>query len=336
MMLKCLKTLCLILLCALSSTSYAQTNDFYKGKTLEIIAGFSPGGGYDAYARALGSAIGRYIPSNPSIVVRNLTGAGSLRLALYLADAAPQDGTTIGIFDNGLMIAPLLKPDVVKFDASKLSWIGSAAKDTQVCMVWKELGITSINELKSREVTIGVTGIDDIRYMSTAMMRSVAGSKIKIVPGYPGSTDIRLAIERHELDGVCDSWQSVKSTKAEWVNDKKINILVQMVVNGHPDLPQVPKIIDFADEKMKNAVSLLVSSGEAGRSFVGPPNIPKDRLKILREAFNQSIKDKDFLELTSKAHLDVEPMSGEDIEKLLDRVYKMSAQDIALARKLIE
>jgi tripartite-type tricarboxylate transporter receptor subunit TctC len=320
----------------IASPSIAQTNDFYKGKTLEIIAGFSPGGGYDAYARALGSVISKYIPGNPSIIVRNLTGAGSLRLALYLADAAPQDGTTIGIFDNGLMIAPLLKPDVVKLDASKLSWIGSVAKDTQVCMIWSDLDIHSINDLKSHEVTIGVTGIDDIRYMSTAMMRSVAGAKVKIVPGYPGSTDIRLAIERRELDGVCDSWQSVKSTKEDWILNKKVTFLVQMVVKSHIDLPRVPKIIDFADDTIKNAVSLLVSSGEAGRSFVGPPHIPKERVDILRQAFNLSMKDKDFIDLTNKAHLDVEPMQGEEIEKLLLRVYNMSPNDIRTAQKLIE
>lgn len=318
------------------SHANAQTPDFYKGRTLEILVGFSPGGGYDAYARALGGVIGRHIPGNPTVVVRNMTGAGSLRVALFLADAAPRDGTTIGIFDNGLMIAPLLKPETAKFDASKLSWVGSTSKDTQICMVWHELGVKSLDDLKTREITIGVTGLDDIRYMSTAMMRHVAKAKIKIVPGYPGSTDIRLAIERRELDGVCDSWQSLKSTKAEWVRDNKVNIIVQMAARSHPDLARVPVISQFADASMRTAVDLLVSPGEAGRSFAGPPNMPPDRLNILRRAFDAAVKDKDFLEITNKSRLDVDPMSGQEIEQFLARVYKATADDVAMARKLIQ
>lgn len=314
----------------------AQTVDFYKGKTLEILVGFSPGGGYDAYARALAGVIGRHISGNPTVVVRNMTGAGSLRLALFLADAAPRDGTTIGIFDNGLMIAPLLKPDTAKFDASKLSWVGSTSKDTQICMVWRDVGINSLEDLKTREITIGVTGLDDIRYMSTAMMRHVAGARLKIVPGYPGSTDIRLAIERRELDGVCDSWQSLKSTKAEWVRDNKVNIIVQMAAMSHPDLAKTPVIGQFADASMKSAVELLVSPGEAGRSFAAPPAVPSERLNTLRRAFDAAVKDKDFLETTQKLRLDVDPMPGEQIEQFLARIYKAAPEDVAMARKLIQ
>lgn len=320
----------------IASPAGAQTNEFYKGKTLEILVGFSPGGGYDAYARALGAVIGRHIAGQPNVVVRNMTGAGSLRLALFLADAAPRDGTTIGIFDNGLLIAPLLKPETAKFDASKLSWVGSVGKDTQVCMIWHETGIASLNDLKNREVNIGVTGTDDIRYMSTAMMKNVAGAKLKIVPGYPGSTDIRLAIERRELDGVCDSWQSLKSTKAEWVQDNKVNLLVQMAAKPHPNMQKVPTIMEFAAPNMKTALDLLVSPGESGRSFVGPPGVPADRLEILRRAFDASMKDKEFLDTTAKSRLDVEPMPGEEIEKFLNRIYKASPEDVATARKLIQ
>ncbi len=320
----------------LTGAASAQTSEFYKGKTLEILVGFSPGGGYDAYARALGGIIGRHIPGNPTVVVRNMTGAGSLRLALFLADAAPRDGTTFGIFDNGLMIAPLLKPETAKFDASKLSWIGSTSKDTQICMVWRGIGVDKLEDLRTREITIGVTGLDDIRYMSTAMMRHVAGAKLKIVPGYPGSTDIRLAIERRELDGVCDSWQSLKSTKAEWVRDNKVNILVQMAATSHPDLSTTPVIGQFADVSMKNAVELLVSPGEAGRSFAAPPAIPAERLNTLRRAFDATVNDKDFLETTKKLRLDVDPMPGEQIEQFLARIYKATPDDVAQARKLIQ
>lgn len=335
-MMKLMKSALALAGALMASTADAQTADFYKGKTVEILVGFSPGGGYDAYARALGGVLGKYMPGNPKVVVRNMTGAGSLRLALFLADAAPADGATIGIFDNGLMIAPLLKPETAKFDASKLRWVGSTSKDTQICLVWRELGISSIEDVKKREVTFGVTGLDDIRYMSTAMMRHVAGAKIKIVPGYPGSTDIRLAIERGELDGVCDSWQSLKSTKADWVRDNKVNILVQMATKSHPDLANVPTITQFADASMKTALDLLVSPGESGRSFAAPPNVPADRLDALRRAFDAAVKDKEFLETTQKARLDVDPMSGEDIELFINRIYKVMEADVAMARKLVQ
>jgi len=314
----------------------AQTSDFYRGKTLEVLVGFSPGGGYDAYGRALGGVIGKYIPGNPTVVVRNMTGAGSLRLAAYLAEAAPRDGTSIGIFDNGLLIAPLLKPETAKFDPSKLGWVGSTAKDTQICMLWAEHPAKSLADLKNTEVTFGVTGVDDIRYMSTAMLKHVGNAKVKIVPGYPGSTDIRLAVERRELDGVCDSWQSVKSTKPDWIIDKKVNILVQMTHAPLAELSNVPTIVSFSTPEMKAALELLVSPGEAGRSFAAPPNIPEDRLKILRQAFEASVKDKDFIETTKKANLEVDAMPGVEIGAFLKKVYSASQDDIKLARKLIE
>jgi len=320
-----------------TSSAWAQQDAFYKGKTLEILVGFSPGGGYDAYARALSTVIGKHIPGNPTIVVRNMTGAGSLRLALYLSSAAPKDGTSIGIFDNGLMIAPLLKPDTVKFDASKLGWIGSTSKDTQVCMIWGATEIKNVQDMRNKESAYGVTGLDDIRYMSTAMLRSVGGARIKITPGYPGSTDIRLAIERGEIEGVCDSWQSVKSTKSDWVTDKKVNFVVQMTATPIQDLPNVPTIMSFAENaSVRAALDLLVAPGKAGRSFAAPPDIPGDRLNILRRAFDESVKDKEFLDTTTRAKLDVDPMKGEDIEGFLRNVYSATPENVALARKLIE
>jgi tripartite-type tricarboxylate transporter receptor subunit TctC len=320
-----------------ASSAWAQQDAFYKGKTVEILVGFSPGGGYDAYARALSSVIGKHIPGNPTIVVRNMTGAGSLRLALYLSSAAPKDGTSFGIFDNGLMIAPLLKPDTMKFNASKLGWVGSTAKDTQVCMVWGGTGIKNVQQMRSKETAFAVTGLDDIRYMSTAMLRSVGGARINITPGYPGSTDIRLAIERGEIEGVCDSWQSVKSTKSDWITDKKVNFVVQMTATPIKDLPDVPTITSFAENvSVRAALDLLVAPGEAGRSFAAPPDVPSDRLNILRRAFDESVKDKEFLDTTAKGRLEVDPMKGEEIESFLRRVYSASPENVALARKLVE
>jgi len=311
--------------------------EFYKGKTLEILAGFPTGGGYDAYARALATAIGKHMPGNPTVVVRNMTGAGSLRLATYLQDAAPRDGLSFGIFDNGLLIAPLLKPDTVKFNPSKLSWLGSATKDIQVCSVWHKSDVQTLQDLKTKSATFGVTGLEDIRYMNTALLRHVAGANIKIVSGYPGSTDIRLAMEREEVDGVCDSWQSLKATKADWLAEKKIRILVQMAPAPHKDLPDVPLISAFSDPATQaRALTVLLSPTHVGRSFAAPPGVPADRLEALRKAFMESMTDRDFLNLTEKSRLEVDAMPGQEVEDFLRRIYSVSPEDVATARKLIE
>ena len=190
-------------LLGVTAMAVGQPAEFYRGKSVEILVGFSAGGGYDAYARALARTIGNHIPGNPQVVVKNFTGAGSLRLARYLQDVAPRDGLAFGTIDNGLMVASLMNPSA-GFEAPKLSWVGSIAKELQICMTWHASRFRSIDDMRQAEAVFGATGRDDIRYTSTNVLRRVSGAKIKIVTGYPGTTDIRLALERGELDGVCE------------------------------------------------------------------------------------------------------------------------------------
>ncbi len=320
-----------------ASLSPVRADDFYRGKTVEVLVGFSPGGGYDAYGRALASVIGKYIPGRPTVVVRNMTGAGSLTLATYLQSAAPRDGLTFGIFDDGLLIAPLIKPETVRLNPSKLTWIGSTAKDQQVCMIWSQSPVKKVEDLRGAQTVFGVTGLDDIRYMSTAMLRNVIGGNVKIIPGYPGSADIRLAVEKKELDGVCDSWQSVKGTKADWINEKKITVLVQMGLKSHPDLVGVPLVGDFAEKPSdRAALAMLVAPSESGRAFAAPPDTPADRLQALRRAFDQSVKDSEFLAITSKANLEVDPLTGEEVEGYIKQIYATSETDIQRAREMVK
>jgi tripartite-type tricarboxylate transporter receptor subunit TctC len=313
-----------------------QPADFYRGKSVEILVGFSPGGGYDAYARALARTIGNHIPGNPQVVVKNFTGAGSLRLARYLQDAAPRDGLAFGTIDNGLMIASLMNPSV-NFDAPKLSWVGSMAKELQICMTWHGSRFRSIDDMRSGEAVFGATGRDDIRYTSTNVLRRVSDARIKIVTGYPGTNDIRLALERGEIDGVCESWSSIKATKPDWLEQKKINIIVQFSFNERPDLPGVPPIGRYAGSSTQaDALRLIFSSAETGRPFGAPPAIPPDRLNALRRAFDATMKDPEFIELTTKAKFDVEPSSGEQTAGFLERAYGSPPAAIDAARKLLE
>jgi len=326
----------LISLAFLAPAAIADPADFYHGKTIEILVGFSAGGGYDTYARALSHSIGSQIPGNPQVVVRNFTGAGSLRLARYLQDAAQRDGLAFGTIDNGLLTASMMK-EGIQFNASKLSWIGSISRDLETCMIWHTKAARTLADLRTSEMVFGVTGRDDIRFTATEVLRKVAGAKIKIVSGYQGTADIRIAMEKGEIDGVCESWQSLKATKPDWINDKKINILVQMGFDRHPDLPTVPTIGDLARTPIeREALRLLFSGSEAGRPFGAPPGIPADRLAALRRAFDATMTDPDFMAVTSRAKLVVDPITGGQTESLLKRVYESSPTAIEVARKLVE
>jgi tripartite-type tricarboxylate transporter receptor subunit TctC len=326
-----------LVLAGAAPTARADPAEFYRGKTIEILVGFSAGGGYDAYARALAAFIGEHIPGKPQVVVRNMTGAGSLRLARYLQDAAPRDGLSFGTVDNGLLVASLIKGDV-PFDASKLSWLGSITKDLEVCTSWNKSPVKTLADLQGAETVFGATGRDDIRFNTTEALRNLLGAKIKIVSGYPGTNDIRLAMESGELDGVCESWQSMKATKPEWISEKRINLLVQMGFEPHPDLPAVPLIGASARTPTElEALKLLFAApSDAGRSFGAPPAVPTDRLAALRRAFDATMKDPGFVALTSQSRLEVDPSTGEQTEGILKKAYATSPEAIAQARKLIE
>ena len=221
-----------------------------------------------------------------------------------------------GTIDNGLMIASLMNPSV-GFEAPKLSWVGSMAKELQICMTWHASRFHSIDDMRGAEAVFGATGRDDIRYTSTNVLRRVSGAKIKIVTGYPGTNDIRLALERGEIDGVCESWSSIKATKPDWLEQKKINIIVQFSFQEHPELPGVPPIGNFAGSPTQaDALRLIFSSAETGRPFGAPPAIPADRLNALRRAFDATMKDPEFVAFTTKAKFDVEPSTGEQTASL--------------------
>lgn len=314
----------------------ADPADFYRGKTVEILVGFSAGGGYDAYARALGRRIGTYIPGKPSIVVKNFTGAGSARLARYLQDAAPRDGLTIGTIDNGLLLASVMNPGL-GFDASKLSWVGAIAKDLQLVLTWHTSQAKTVEDLRKVETTFGATGRDDIRYSSTNVMKKVLGGNIKIVTGYPGTTDIRLAMERGEVDGISETWSSLRSTGAALLEQKKVNIVLQFAFTPHADLPTVPVIGSYAHSPTElDALKLIFSPTESGRPFGAAPEIPGDRLTALRRAFDATMKDQEFLNVLRGAKLDVEPSTGEQVADFLAKAYASPPAAVEMARKLLE
>jgi tripartite-type tricarboxylate transporter receptor subunit TctC len=326
---------------ALSASAAAAQSpaEFYKGKNnVDLYIGYSVGGGYDVYARLLARHMGKHIPGNPTVVPKNMEGAGSLRLANWLYNVAPKDGSTFGIIGRGTGFDPLLGKKGAQFDATKYNWIGSANNEVSVCVAWHTTGITKIEELYGKELTVGGTGASADTDQFPRVTNGVLGTKFKVITGYPGGNDIGLAMERGEVMGRCGwSFSSVKSTHMNWLNEKKINLLVQLALKKHPELPNVPLIVDLAkSEEQKRILRIIFARQVMGRPFLAPPGVPEDRVAALRKAFMDTMQDKDFLAEAEKAQLEITPESGEEIQELVTDLYKTPPEIAKKAAELVK
>ena len=311
--------------------------DFYKGRNVEMEIGYSVGGGYDVYARLIARFIGKHIPGNPTIVTKNMEGAGSLRLANWLYTAAPKDGSVFGTIGRGLAFDPLLGAKGAQFDATKFSWIGSANDEVSVCVAWQGTGITKFEDLMTKQLIVGGTGGGSDTDVFPQILNGVLGTKMRLISGYPGGNDVGLAMERGEVQGRCGwSWSSVVATHKDWVDQKKVNILVQLSLEKHPDLPDVPLIIDLAKtDEQRQILKLIFARQVMGRPYVAPPNVPKDRLEALRTAFMETMKDPEFLAQAEKAKLEITPVSGEAVDKLVRDVYQTPPEIAGKAARVL-
>ena len=296
---------------------------FYKGKSLELYISSSVGGGYDAYARMLARHIGRFIPGNPVVVAKNMEGAGGLRLANFLYNAAPRDGTTFATIYRGTVFDPLLGGKGAQFDATRFAFIGSANDEVSVCVTWHTTGIARFEDALTKDVVVGASGPSADSYQFPKIVNGVLGTRFKIVAGYPGGNDIDLALERREVQGRCSwSWTSLKATRRSWLDENKINILFQMGLSKHPDLPEIPLVIDLARTEEDRAVLRLVFARQVmAWPYLAPPGVPTDRTGALRRAFMDTMKDRDFLADADRSRLEVRPVAGEDIQRLVAEVY---------------
>src|SRR5262245_3901498 len=310
--------------------------DFYRGKTIELMIGYSVGGGYDVYARLIARHLGKHIPGNPTVTPKNMEGAGSLRLANWLYNVAAKDGHVFGTIGRGTGFDPLLGSKQAQFDGTKFNWIGSANDEVSVCVVWNGRGkATKFDDLLTQELNVGGTGAAADTDQFPRIINGVLGTKMKIITGYPGGNDVNLALERGEVDGRCGwSWSSVKSTRASWMSDKKITILMQLSLAKHPDRPDVPLATDLAKTDEQPPILRLTSARQAlGRPFLAPPGVPADRVAILRKAFMDTMADKAFLAEADKAPLEITPIAGEQSQKRVTEVYQTPA---AVAHKAAE
>jgi tripartite-type tricarboxylate transporter receptor subunit TctC len=327
---------------ALALAGAASAEDFYKGKSITIFIGSGAGGGFDTYARVVGRHLGKHIPGNPNIIPNNRPGAGGRGNANLLYNRDPKDGTALGHIGPWLALEPLWGQEGVQFEPAKFNWLITMSQETSTCLWWKQSGVNTIQDLIKRKTgTTGASGPTSSQASDAFVLNSVLKLNLKILFGFKGTREVSLASERGELDGACGLWwASVKSQYMEPVNAGRANIILQLGNRRHPELDQrgVPFLGDLikdAPQIDKDAVSIIFSMMDVARPFVAPPGVPADRVQLLRKAFMATAKDKDFIEEATKRKLDLDPKSGEEVQTLIEAMYKHPPETVAHAKKMI-
>ncbi len=320
-----------------AALSQRSVEDFYRGKKLDLIIGYSPGGTYDLYARLVARHLGNYIPGRPLIVPRNMPGAGSRTAATWVYNLAPRDGTVLATADQSLSLQQAVGDKRINFDTTKFIYIGNPNVENNTTATWHTSGVKTIEDAKRREVTMGATGGSTSSQYPRAM-NALLGTKFRIILGYPGGNDINLAMERGEVDGRgSNSWASWKATRADWIAEKKINILVQIGLAKAPDLPDVPLLMDLAKNEDDRALLRLLSASTAiGRPIFTTPDVPAERVEALRKAFDAMVRDPAFLEQAKKEHFDIDPTSGEAMQKIVAEIVATPKAQSERLQKIIE
>ena len=318
---------------------HVQAQSFFEGKTLRIVVGFAAGGGYDTYARLVSRHLGRHIPGNPTVIVDNMPGAGSLISANHLYRIAKPDGLTVAHFTGGLFMGQALGQPGVEFDAKKFEFIGAAVKEEVVCGLTKASGITSMEKWMASKTPVKMGGVSPgVTPDNTArILKATLGLPIQVVSGYKGTAEVRLAADSGEVAGACWSWESMRVTWRNALEAGEAVVVLQTVAKGFPDLPTVPLAISFAKtEEARQLIKLGIHDAAAyARPFVLPPGTPKERVQILRKAFQEMLKDKAFLAETEKAKLMLDPVTGDDLEKMVAELFTLDPTFLAKLKDIL-
>ncbi len=310
---------------------------FYRGKTLRIVVGVAVGSGYDINARLLARHLGTHIPGNPAVIVQNQPGAGSLTMTNALFHTGPFDGTAIGASFNGMPTTPLLQPTGVRFDPVKLNWIGSTNRETQVLYVWHTAPVQSWDGVLTQELVMGAQAPGSTQYDYPVLANHLFGTKFKVITGYDGTPKIHLAMERGEVHGTLANWSTLKAISFNWVTEKKVKLLAQWALKKHPEVADVPLVLDFAgSDADRDALRLVLARLEYGRPFFMPPNVPPERVAAVRRAFDAAMKDPALLAEADKLKIDIEPLTGEEVASLVEQVARTPAETVARVRTALE
>lgn len=318
-----------------AATCPATAEDYYRGKTMTLLVGSTAGGGYDLYARVLARFLGAHIPGQPAIVVQNMPGAGSLTSVLYLDNLAARDGTYMTIFNAGLLTEAITNPAEARVDFRKLNWVGSVTPDLRICYTGAQSGIKSWADFGgSRQVTLGATGQASVSYNDALMLKNVFHRNVRGILGYPGRSEVHLAIRRGELDGECGS---IAGLPDDFLTGQLVNISFKMVSDPIEGIPaQTPYIGEFVEnDEQRDILETLTAPNRIGRPFVASASIPAERLELLRDGFDKTMKDPGFLEATRITGLSVQPMSGREAQDLIASLYRIRPEIAAKAKAAV-
>jgi tripartite-type tricarboxylate transporter receptor subunit TctC len=308
--------------------------DFYRGKTINVYIGVNVGGGYDFEARLLARFMRAHIPGNPVLVPQNMIGAGGIKMANFLYSIAPQDGTAIGMFPNTLIAVQAVGTDGAQYDANRFSWIGSMTTSPLTFTTWQTTGVKTIEDARRRELTVAASNKGAITYTFPRMLNEFLGTKLKIVSGYQGNSTMVVAMERGEVDGVTNSWDSWKSLNPSWLTDKKINLLVQTEPKARDlDIPSVQELA--RNDEDRQVIALIISGDALGKPLAMTPNVPPERVKALRDAFDATVKDPEFIKAAAAARIEVNPIRGETLQSTVNRVLATPKHLVERARSII-
>jgi tripartite-type tricarboxylate transporter receptor subunit TctC len=325
----------LILLSIFGFVCGAAAQDFYQGKTVNFIIGYPVGGGYDTYSRLFAAHLGDHLPGHPTVVPLNMPGAVTIRAANYLYNEAAKDGTVIGMIDQAIYLNQILGTAQLRADAGRFNWIGRLVSNSAVLYAWYRSPVKTIQDTFTHELIVAAGGVSS--RLNWLVLNTVVGTRLKLISGYPGTGEERIALERGEIEAMSQPWPIIKTELAQWLTDKKISLLVQTGVDKNPGLPGVPRMIDLARSPDDAALLTLFSTPSTiGRAVVAPPGLPAARVAELRRAFLDTLRDPALLRDVERAKLDLEPLSGEELQAAVAGAGKFSPELIARAQRIAE
>ncbi len=320
---------------AMPSSADQSVGEFYNKRTVTIYVGYSPGGGYDLYGRLVARHLGRHVPGNPELIVKNMPGAGGLKMINWFYNAAPKDGSALASAPQALAVEQALGSRGIKYDAAKMNWIGRVTPITEVSYTWHTSATKTLQDAAKRVTPMGASGPTSPTATHLKELNGILGTKFKPITGYKGSSGANLAMERGEVEGTTKSWPSLKTRNANWVREGKLNILVQYALERDPDLPNVPLMSDLAKTpEDKQILDFFVVSNGMGRNVVAPAGVPADRTAALRKAFMEMMRDPKLTAEAKKRKISLGAMSGADVHKLVERTLGVSPALIASAKKV--
>lgn len=312
----------------------AQADVDFSGKTVTVLSSFASGGGYDTYARLYAAHVGRYIAGNPTVIVKNMPGAGGLVGANFLYSVASRDGTMLGVVPQNVAIGQVLGSGGVKYDVAKYNWIGRINSNVEVQQVWHTAGVTTIEDVKNKPIVAAGTGPDSSSVVFPRILSEMFGMKFKVVSGYEGVSMVTLAMERGEVQSIARPWAMTKTSNPQWLKDGTIRLLVQYTVARHPELQDVPAVVELGQtDSQRQILGLYASGGEIGRSIMAPPEMAAVVVTNARRSFDATMKDEKFLTDIKRADLDFDPLPGEKLQAIVEGVLKIDPSVVESARQ---